>query len=140
MKNAGRTRRAPRVSRLVHPTHLRLLVRGALLRTGSGLDPLLEVVLREVSDGDPGEAHLVNGPRTAADPVFRIRIPPVVGRVVVPAGDVDDGARREKGRHVVAIRIRDVPSELIVADTTQSLDPRRTRPCRVGANIRVDRF
>src|SRR5580704_19775277 len=48
----------------------------------SGLHPLLEVGLIQVIQTDPCETHLIDGPLAISNPVFRIRIEPVIHGVV----------------------------------------------------------
>src|SRR6202007_1763863 len=57
-----------------------------------GLHPLLEVSLIQIIQTDPREAHLIDGSLAISNPVFWIRIEPVIHRVVMPGGDVDDRA------------------------------------------------
>src|SRR4029450_12728032 len=57
-----------------------LLIRFLLPR----FDTLLVVLLVDVEEADPGEAHLVDRPLPVADPVARVRVVLVCRRVVVP--------------------------------------------------------
>src|SRR4029453_5464949 len=75
---------------------------------------LIEIILLEIRQRHPREAHLVDSPLTGANPVFRVRIPLGGARVVVPGDDMDDRAGRKQGSHLVRVRIRDVPPELVV--------------------------
>ena len=51
-----------------------------------------------------------------------------------------DGSSGENGRHILGVVISDAPSELIIADATERFRPRRARPRRVRAHVRIDRF
>src|ERR1044072_7442761 len=75
-----------------------------------GIELGLVLLVGEVVPGDPREAHLVDGPLAAADPVARIGIG-FGGRVVVPADDVQHRPRRIDRRHIVRIDADDVPVE-----------------------------
>src|SRR5690348_14648331 len=54
----------------------------------SGLNALPEIRLIEIIQAHPGETHFIYGPLSISDPIFRIRIEPIVYGVVVPGGDV----------------------------------------------------
>src|SRR5437588_1127558 len=110
---------------------IRLLPRG-----GS----LLVLVLVDVEEADPRKAHLVDRALAVADPVARVRVVFVRRRVVVPRGDVNDRPGRQNRRHILRVRIRNVPAELIVADAVERLGARGAGPRGGGADVRIDRL
>src|ERR1043165_3694775 len=67
-------------------THLRL----------ARVDFLREVVVAHVSDVDPGVRHFVAGAIAPANPLARIGVALLGGRVVVPRGDLEDRALRQQ--------------------------------------------
>jgi hypothetical protein len=74
--------------------------------------------LIDIEEADPGEAHFVDGALAAADPVFGVEGVGVVVGVVVPGGEVDDGAGGEDGRDFIGVGISHAPAELIVTYAT----------------------
>src|SRR3954470_16013980 len=83
--------------------------------------------LVDVEQAHPREAHFINRALAISNPVARVRVVLVGGRVVVPRGDVNDRSGRQNRRDVVGVRVRDVPAELVVADAVQRLGSRRAR-------------
>src|SRR5437763_1784947 len=64
----------------------------------SRVDALLEIRFVDVEQAHPREAHLVDRALAVADPVARVRVVLVRGRVVMPRGDVNHRARGQERR------------------------------------------
>src|SRR6266550_6312069 len=117
--NASATRIIPATS--VFISFLLLLLRGPT--RAALLDLLLEVRVGQPDVVDPGETHVVNRTLTEPCPVARIGIVAVRCRVVVPTDHVKDRVRRQQRLNIFAVVINNVPTKLVVVDTTQHLLP-----------------
>src|SRR5438552_6967397 len=100
---------------------LLLLLRGP--SRAALLDLLLEVRVGQPDVVDPGETHVVDRTLTESRPVAWIGIVAVRGRVIVPADHVKDRVRRQQRLNIFSVVINNVPTELVVVDTTQHLLP-----------------
>src|SRR5437870_11701455 len=95
--------------------------RALILFSCSRLYPLLKIRFVQIRQRDPCEAHFIDRPLPVANPVSRIRVVFVVGRVVVPRRNVNDRSGRQQWGGVVGIWIRDMPPELIGTHTAERL-------------------
>ena len=84
-------------------------------------DFLVEVVVAHVGDVDPRVGHLVDRAIAPANPLSRVGVALLGGRVVVPRGDLQDRALRKQRRVVVLEHVVVHPVELEVRDIAQHL-------------------
>src|SRR5437660_4059786 len=79
--------------------------------------PLLEfflvVLLGQVMEAHPGEAHVIDRTVAESDPVPRIGVVPVGGGVVVPADDMNDRPRGKHRRDVVRVVVDEHPGKVV---------------------------
>src|SRR5579884_3989201 len=84
-------------------------------------DPILVVIFGNIRHVDPGVRHLVDGAVAIADPLVGVGIVGVCRRVVVPGGDMDDGAFGQYRGGIVGVDVVVHPVEVEMVDVAQHL-------------------
>src|SRR5580658_6532669 len=88
-----------------------------LVRFGPGL----VVLVADVGDVHPRVTHLVDRAIAKANPLVRIRVELVGGRIVVPGSDVNDGALREHRGRIIRVDVVRHPVEVEMIDVADDL-------------------
>src|SRR5436190_2084781 len=96
----------PRLQPLVLPLRRRRVLLARRVPVGKRL---LIFLFAEIDPADPRETHLVDRAVAVANPVLRIGIGAVGGRVVVPADDVNHRAGGDEWRGLVLVVVNGVP-------------------------------
>src|SRR6266851_3324883 len=111
------------------------------------LRPLLELVLvvliGQVMEAHPGEAHVIDRTVAESHPVPRIGVVPVSGGVVVPADDVNDRPRGKHRRDVVRVVVDEHPGKVVFCaaerlDLALDMDGLDAHPLAAVVHVRLE--
>src|SRR5712692_8188633 len=111
------------------------------------LRPLLEfflvVLLGQVMEAHPGEAHVIDRTVAESDPVPWIGVVPVGGGVVVPADDMNDRPRGKHRRDVVRVVVDEHPGKVVFCaaerlDLALDMDCLDAHPLAAVVHVRLE--